>query len=385
MKPVILTEARFLIVDDEIVNVRVLERMLQEWGCLDANVTGITKPQEAVSLYRSFQPDILLLDLMMPEMDGFQVMQQLRPLIPDGDYFPILILTADTSGESKRKALSAGADDFLTKPFDMVELCLRISNLIETRFLHLQLRDQNQILEQKVAERTAELVESQEQLRALAVNLTRILEEERTAIAREVHDELGQALTGLKMDLAWLDQRLMADGALSNGELQQKIRSMLQGISTTIQLGQRIATKLRPAVLDDLGLEAAIEWQVQEFQERTNMQCDYVSSLGNMALPHQLSTAVFRILQESLTNIARHAAASRISVLLEENAGYLMLEVQDNGRGMKDRRAAKTKSLGLLGMRERARLIGGEVTVNGVTGQGTTVTVRIPLHQDGNL
>ena len=375
----ILKTARFLIVDDEWANVRVVEVLLEQWGC--RHVRSTTDARQSLALYQEFRPDIILLDLMMPEMDGFQVMEQLKPLIPEGSYLPILVLTADASAPTKRRALACGAKDFLTKPFDSVELSLRIWNLFEARHFHLQLQGHNQLLEHRVEERTRELAQSREHLRALAGSLDTMREEERRQIAREVHDVLGQALTGLKMDVAWLDHRL---SALPHAPLRRKTRSLLQLIDTTIQSVQRIATQLRPAILDDFGLEAAIEWQVQEWKERTEIQCDFVSSLDDTALSQEQATAVFRILQEALTNITRHAAASRVSVLLEENAGYLVLEVQDNGRGMNERRVAVAgiRSLGLLGMQERARLVGGEVTINGITGKGTTVTVRVPLHQD---
>ncbi len=159
MEQMNLKDARFLIVDDELANVRVLERMLKDWGCL--NVRGTTDPREAAALFGDLRPDIVLLDLMMPEMDGFTVMEQLRPLIADGDYLPILVLTADTTVPTRHKALAVGAKDFLTKPFDMVELSLRLSNLIETRFLHLHIQSQNRILDEKVHERTAELAQSE--------------------------------------------------------------------------------------------------------------------------------------------------------------------------------------------------------------------------------
>ncbi|HEY0074044.1 MAG TPA: HD domain-containing phosphohydrolase [Abditibacteriaceae bacterium] len=154
-----IKDARFLIVDDELANVRVLERMLEGWGCL--NVTGTTNPYEAPTLFGAFQPDLVLLDVMMPGLDGFGVMQQLQPLIPDGDYLPILMLTADTAEPTKHKALAVGAKDFLTKPFHMAELSLRISNLIETRLLHLQIKEQNRNLEEKVRERTTALAQSE--------------------------------------------------------------------------------------------------------------------------------------------------------------------------------------------------------------------------------
>jgi putative two-component system response regulator len=151
--------AKFLIVDDELTNVIVLERMLEEWGCYQVQST--TDPHQAVELFTEFQPDIVLLDLMMPKLNGFEVMQLLLPLIPDTDFLPILVLTADTTMPTKHKSLAVGAHDFLSKPFDMVELSLRISNLIHTRFLHRQLRDQNQILDQKVRKRTRELAQAE--------------------------------------------------------------------------------------------------------------------------------------------------------------------------------------------------------------------------------
>lgn len=163
-----LQSAKFLIVDDELSNIRVLEKMLEQWHC--TNVASSTDPREAVPLYNSFQPDIILLDLMMPEMDGFQVMEQLKPLIPESASLPIVVLTADTTNQTKRKALAAGARDFLTKPFDHTELLLRLCNLLKTRFLHLQLQNQNVILEEKVAERTRELKQSEiETLECLAL------------------------------------------------------------------------------------------------------------------------------------------------------------------------------------------------------------------------
>lgn len=157
-----LQEARYLIVDDEWVNIRVLEQMLEECGC--ENVTGTTNPCEALSLYRSFRPDIVLLDLMMPVLDGFGVMEQLKSVISPKEYLPILVLTADIASNAKRNALAAGAKDFLTKPFDSSELLLRIYNLLETRHLHLQLHNQNQNLEMKVLERTSELKSAHEKI-----------------------------------------------------------------------------------------------------------------------------------------------------------------------------------------------------------------------------
>jgi signal transduction histidine kinase len=229
------------------------------------------------------------------------------------------------------------------------------------------------ITERKQAEE--QLRNSREQLRALAAHLESVREDERARIAREIHDELGQVLTGLRMDLSWVVSRLPGDEAA----LMERSRSMLTLIDTTIRLVRRIATELRPGVLDDLGLVAAIEWQAQEFQTRTGIACEFASNQADLVLAPELGTAAFRICQETLTNVARHAHATRVHIRLEAEAGQLVLTVADNGRGITEQELANRTSLGLLGMRERALLLGGQVSIGGKPGEGTTVTVRIPL------
>jgi PAS domain S-box-containing protein len=231
------------------------------------------------------------------------------------------------------------------------------------------------ITERKQAE--DQLRSSREQLRALSAHLQSVREEERALIAREIHDELGQELTGLKMDLSWLIKRLPGDQEL----LLNKTESMLKLVDNTIQSVRRISTKLRPGVLDDLGLTAAIEWQAQDFQIRTGIECAFHSNLREVDLDRDRSTTVFRILQETLTNVARHASATHVSIFLNEEATSLVLVVEDNGRGITESEASDPKSLGLLGMRERALVFGGEVEIRGLPGRGTTVTLKIPLQK----
>jgi PAS domain S-box-containing protein len=229
-----------------------------------------------------------------------------------------------------------------------------------------------------------QLRDSREQLRALAAYLQSVREEERTHIAREVHDELGQTLTALKMDLAWLDKR-MAEIS-DSGELEQfeaKISALPGRVDAIIATVRKIATELRPPVLDDLGLEAAIEWQIQEFEKRTGIKCRYTGNSKHMELGPDRATAVFRIFQETLTNIVRHADATQVNIHLREEGDKLVLEVQDNGRGMTGRELSGSRSLGLLGMRERATMLDGEVNIIGRQGKGTTVGVRIPIQSSG--
>jgi len=229
-----------------------------------------------------------------------------------------------------------------------------------------------------------QLRDSREQLRALAAYLQSVREEERTRIAREVHDELGQALTGLKMELAWLDKKFAeASHFPALRFLRQKTREMPEVVDQIISTVRKIATELRPGVLDDLGLEAAIEWQIHDFQKRTGIKCEFASNLSDIVLSQERATAVFRIFQETLTNIARHANASRVKIKLEASHGKLLLEVQDNGKGMTARDLSGAKSLGLLGIRERATMLDGEVTIVGRRGKGTTVGLRIPLVRPG--
>lgn len=225
-----------------------------------------------------------------------------------------------------------------------------------------------------------ELKQSREQLRQLAAHLQTVREEERTRISREVHDELGQMLTGLKMDLSWLDRRLQAlpDQAVQ-APLLDKARSMSALLNTMVVSVRKISAELRPGVLDDLGLVAAMEWQAREWQARTGIECQFVSDLGERALDAELGTAAFRIFQETLTNVARHAEATRVRIQLRSEAGHLALEIRDNGRGITEGETAGSKSFGLVGMRERAAILGGEFHISGAAGQGTAVRVRLPL------
>lgn len=223
-------------------------------------------------------------------------------------------------------------------------------------------------------EATARVSASRQELRALAARLQRAREEERTSIAREIHDELGQALTGIKLDISWMRRRLPRDH-----ELVAQCVSMIERIDGTLSAVRRIATELRPSVLDQLGLEAAIEWQGQEFSVRTGILVDLDVGVGGTKIPEHVASSAFRILQESLTNVARHARASRVGIRLAVVDQGLTLEVTDDGVGIAPDRLDGTSSLGLVGMRERALACGGELCISGRTTLGTTVLLTIPL------
>ncbi|HYA02465.1 MAG TPA: sensor histidine kinase, partial [Syntrophobacteria bacterium] len=220
-----------------------------------------------------------------------------------------------------------------------------------------------------------ELRNSYRQLRDLSRYLQTAREEERTRIAREIHDELGQGLTALKMDLSWLKKRLLPKPE----GLHDKAASMEGLIDATIQTVQRLSGELRPGILDDLGLAAAIQWQAEEFQKRTGTPCEVTLGPEDISLDRDRSTAVFRIFQEALTNVARHAGATEVAASLEEREGNVVLKVQDNGRGIKREETSSPTSFGLIGIGERVHSLGGKVNIIGVENKGTTIAVTIPL------
>jgi PAS domain S-box-containing protein len=233
------------------------------------------------------------------------------------------------------------------------------------------------ITERKLAEQR--LRDTVDQVRTLSGRLTTVQEEERTRIARELHDELGVGLTCLKIDLSRLQTMISEQtGVRALKKVRSRIPSMIEQIDTTIASVQRLVTELRPAILDDLGLVAAIEWQCQDFQKRTGIPCTCVASADDIAVEPERATALFRICQEALTNTARHAQSTAVTIKLESRSDSLQLVVADNGTGIPDAKLSDRRSLGLLGMKERVALLGGELSIQGHPGKGTTITVCLP-------
>jgi PAS domain S-box-containing protein len=226
----------------------------------------------------------------------------------------------------------------------------------------------------------AELSQSQDQLRALTERLVKAREEEAIRIARELHDQFGQCLTTIKMDVRSMERDLAGEMSSAKVEtLHEKVRTIGQAVDETVRTVRAIATRLRPGLLDDLGLAAALEWQAEEFQKRSGILCSLAPPAKDPPVNRDQATALFRIFQEILTNVARHAQATKVWVHLGEEDQAIELEVEDNGVGIKDTQLAKRHSLGLLGMRERAAAFGGTVEIAGVPNQGTIVRVRLPV------
>ena len=263
-----------------------------------------------------------------------------------------------------------GKEETLAKAKELLELRVEQRTTVLARVNH-ELR--TEIAERARAEE--QLRASLDQLRALAGRLQSVREEERKSIAREIHDELGQACTAIKMDLALISRKATKRQA----RLLAKVDSATQLVDGMIATLRRIASQLRPRTLDDLGLAAALEGQAQEFEARTGVRCRILLPPESLVLDPDRSTAIFRIFQESLTNVARHAHATRVEARLEREVNQVVLQVRDNGSGFDREEVKLRKSLGLVGMHERALLLNGELNVESAPGTGTTLTLRIPL------
>jgi signal transduction histidine kinase len=221
------------------------------------------------------------------------------------------------------------------------------------------------------------LREPEEQMRRLAARIQTAREEERATLARELHDELGQTLTAIKLDLA------RAIEAMKNDQVTKtaidRLQSLVGLVEISIQTVKRITTDLRPPALDHLGLAEAIRWEAMAFRSRTGIRCHVRANREATALDADQQTGLFRIFQEALTNVVRHAQASAVHVTLTERRGEFELRITDNGRGVTDAQVADTRAIGLLGMRERAALVGGSFHIAGRRGKGTAILVHVPL------
>ena len=248
-----------------------------------------------------------------------------------------------------------------------VEILVSRKEFQNQEYLLVVARD---VTERKRAE--SSLKESEGKLRQLTRHLHEVREEERKRIAREIHDELGQTLTALKLDLSW------SAGRVDSQEMAERMSNLVDHAIATVQ---RISADLRPQVLDDLGLIAALEWHAQQFTKPIGIECHFHSEVESVVLSPERATHVFRIFQETLTNVARHAEATRVEVQLSKTDGCLVLKVEDNGKGVSNEEIARANSFGLMGMHERARLCEGELQIDGTPGEGTRITVTLPVSQ----
>lgn len=305
--------------------------------------------------------DMVVSDFNLP---SFSAAEALALLIERGIDIPFIVVSGFIGEEAAVALLKAGAHDFVAKD-NLARLAPAIKRALSDAATRRDHRAAAQQLE-----------ESRRQLQALSAHLQTVREEERAHIARELHDELGQMLTALKIDAIRLHARTVPlDKAVA-----QTLDGMAALIDETIEAVRRISADLRPVMLDDLGLRAALEWLVEEFAKRHEaIRCELALALDDLDIADSHATAVFRIVQECLTNAARHAQASAIQVSLEARGQHIAIQVRDNGRGLARPGGGKA-GFGLIGMRERAQALGGSFQIDSPAGGGTLVSATIPLH-----
>jgi signal transduction histidine kinase len=338
---------------------------------LGQHVLSARSGKEAVRIVLTHAPVVILLDVGMPATNGFETARTLRQC-ERSRRTPIICLTGASKWPIPEPSeYEIGPVDYVLKPVVAEVLRFKVSVFLE---LH---REETARADETRARRLAEerLQGAETQLRSLATRLTSIRDEERIRIAREIHDELGQVLTSLKMDVACLEEQFCDERHPARARTER----MRKLIDSTVHLVQRISTGMRPEILDELGLVAALRWQAREFEKRTGIRCRPRLPAQHLVLDGELSTAVFRAFQEILTNVARHARANSVKASLDASNGRLFLEVADDGIGIPSDRIQHRDSLGLLGMRERAQVLGGQLTISCKPGRGTMVTVNIPL------
>jgi signal transduction histidine kinase len=371
---------RILVIDDEESNVRLLERLLVGVGF--TTVRGVTDPREALTIVREWNPDVVLLDLLMPHVSGYDILDGLRELVPPGDYLPVLVLTADVTEAARRRALGAGAADFLTKPFDAVEVVLRTRNLLQTRDLHLQVQQHADRLEKLVEERTADLADalrdlrtSQETRRVLLARLVAAQEDERRRIAYDIHDDPVQVMVAAVLRLQMLRDKLP-----QGTEEAAMLSATEAGVHLALDRLRRMLFELHPSSLETGGLGDAIS----DYLDRTATDAGWTWHVDRALASEPelgLRTLLYRIAQEALVNVAKHANASSVTVEVKESERGFRLAIRDDGTGFDpEGSSVAADHLGLNAMRERAELAGGWLRIDSAPGEGTVVECWVPSH-----
>ncbi|MBP7734339.1 MAG: response regulator [Spirochaetes bacterium] len=345
--------SKIMIVEDEIIIADLLTNLLRRNGYEVMEV--VTTGDDAIRQVPLDRPDLILMDiLLIGKLDGIETARQ----IMERFFIPIIYLTAHADEETIQRATKTASYGYIIKPFNESTIHATIEMALSKHRLEQELLGRN------------------EELQNLTAHMETIREEERKRIAREVHDYLGQALTALRIDSSWLISHL-PEGPAGDG-LAAKAKTMVQLIDETLENVKNICAELRPGVLDHLGLGPAIEWQCGEIRRRTGIHFAINSIPEEIAVDNDIAVTFFRIFQEIITNAVRHSRATEITVSLVKTDTEMVMTVRDNGIGISEEQLHNPRSIGLIGMRERARHAGGLLHILGEEGSGTKVTLTIP-------
>lgn len=372
-----------LVVDDHPLNRKAMSSVLAHAGY---RILEAGDGSEGFEIARQQRPDLAIVDILMPIMDGYEMVRAIRS-DPGICRTPVILYSSTFSeGESQSLARSYGVQGLLSKPFKRGDVLELVSQALKSAVDPVPVfanpgaveAEKARVLTAKLSEKIAELEESLAQHSVLSKRLVKVREEERTRIAREIHDDLGQTLSVLNVDLDYVQHNVPRRFR----KIHARIELMQSVIERTIRTVQRIAMDLRPGHLDELGLGAAIDWQLREFGQRTGIRIHSVQVEDIAGLTNDQATGLFRVFQEALTNIIRHAKASSVEVQLRIHNGCVVLKLADDGVGITPGQIADRNSIGLLGMTERIQSLGGELSISNRAGSGTELTASIPLRLD---
>jgi signal transduction histidine kinase len=389
--------AKILIVDDNPVVLFAVSHLLKSEGF---TVVEATTGKEGLAQARTEAPDLVLLDVMLPDINGVELCRQIKAGSDTSQLFVVLLSSIETSPDSQVTGLEAGADGYIARPIENRELIARVQAMLRIKRAESALRKAHDELEKRVAERTEELSCANAALKALSQRLVDVQEAERRFVARELHDEIGQMVTGLKLMLETSVETRNAEREARDSAFRiprSAFDEALNIINDLMERVRQLSISLRPQMLDDLGLLTALDWHFKRYFKQTGIRVQFkhthckrgtadpafpVPKSEFPRLPTRLETAIFRIVQEALTNAARHARVKELSVRLWANAEQAGLQVRDEGAGFNTEEALRRgTSSGLSGMKERAELLGGEFILESTTGGGTCLTVELPLSQ----
>jgi signal transduction histidine kinase len=355
-------EFRILVVDDSEFDSELVLRELHHQSQIKFTSKVATNKSSYMQALTDFLPDVVYCDLhITPDFNGVDAVRILKNEYPE---VPFVLVTGSISEEVVSLCMSEGIDDYVLKT-NMARLPLSLMNAIKIRKIELQKKEAYE-----------KLVKSEKQIRNFAKHLNHVLEEERSSIAREIHDELGQQLAGIKIGISTFKR---PDG--TDPKIEEKVNEMMKDMDLTIQSLRKIATALRPGILDTLGLIPSIVWLGSEFEKKTKVQCTHALHVKEQKFEKDISTCFFRICQEALTNISKHAQASEVTIQVNEKDHELTMKISDNGKGIASEKLENPFSMGLLGMRERAGIIGAQLLIISHKNEGTTIQLKVKLPQ----
>ncbi len=369
-----------LIVDDTPFNLSLIVDYLTQYGF---TIRIARSGEMALKRVAYDPPSLILLDVVMPGMDGFETCRRLKA-DPATRHIPVIFMTALANPADKVRGFEVGAVDYVTKPLQQEEVLARITTHLRLHDLTRSLQEQNELLEARYELEKARLLEAvhqqKEQLRRLNLELTRIQENERRQLAQELHDEMGQTLTAITMDLITVRQLLPSE---TPPLAQERLAEALELTERTLEQIRELSLNLRPPMLDDLGLIPTLRWYINRYARRVQVETVLEAEGMEDRLPADLETTIYRVLQEALTNVARHAQAGRVWVRLERQADRILAQVADDGRGFDVQSVLAAdngaQGMGLVGMQERVSLAGGTLQIESEPGKGTVVRFTLPL------